>query len=636
MGAYVRQGGPYDVLVIGAGHAGTEAALVAARMGAKTALLTFTRNTIGQMSCNPAIGGLGKGQLVKEIDALFGEMGVAIDDTGIQFRTLNGSKGPAVRSSRAQADRDLYKARVRQACEACPNLDIIEAAAGGFLVEGIRVVGAHTEDGVPIRATCTVMTTGTFLRGLMHTGTEQTPGGRVDDQAAYPLSDSLRSLGLRMGRMKTGTPPRLIRSTIDFSKLVEQPGDTPIVPFSFRTKKIERPQISCWITETNAHTHDIIAANVERSPMFNGQIESGGPRYCPSIEDKVFRFRDKTSHNIFLEPEGFESDVVYPNGISTSLPADVQESFVRSIPGLEGVQFLKFGYAVEYDHIDPTELDARLAPRAVQGIFFAGQINGTSGYEEAGAQGLLAGINAAQEALGREAVTFRREESYIGVMVDDLISRGVSEPYRMFTSRAEYRLHLREDNADSRLTPTARRLGLVDDAAFALIEARWNRMTQEKLRFENTVAKPFPEVNAWLGSVDSAALSDAVRLSELIRRPELGYEQIVSHFGAAAEPLDERDWKVVETELKFAGYLRRQEEDIARVRRMEDVLIPEAIPYSEMNSLSVEVRETLSRHRPRTLGQASRLSGVTPAALSLLSIYLRKGLPGASATPERE
>lgn len=609
--------------MIGGGHAGTEAALASARMGARTALMTFSRDTIGQMSCNPAIGGLGKGQLVKEIDALFGEMGLAIDATGVQFRTLNASKGPAVRSSRAQADRDSYKARVLSACELCPNLTIIEAAAGKLEVQGERVLGCYTEDGVFIEARETVITAGTFLRGLMHTGEEKTAGGRVGEKASYSLSDSLTSLGLRMGRMKTGTPPRFSLKSIDLSQTTEQPGDTPIRPFSFRTDKIERRQISCYITNTSGAAHEIIAQNVERSPMFNGQIQSRGPRYCPSIEDKIFRFRDKESHNIFLEPEGYESDIVYPNGISTSLPADVQESFVREIPGLRDVVFLKYGYAVEYDHVDPTELDHTLAPKSLKGIFFAGQVNGTSGYEEAGAQGLIAGINAALRAHGKPPFILTRDTAYIAVMIDDLVSLGVSEPYRMFTSRAEYRLHLREDNADVRLTPLARKLGLVTDDEWRKFEERCERVERERTRFKREAAKPTVETNTWLRELGSAELFDAMKLGELIRRPELSYDQLVTRY-PGEEQLSTRESERLETELKFAGYLERQEEEIQRLKRMENVCIPDGFQYSALKNLSIEVREKLETVRPRTLGQASRISGVTPAAVSLIAVYLRK------------
>jgi len=615
----------FDVLVVGGGHAGTEAALASARMGARTALLSFSQSTIGQMSCNPAIGGLGKGQLVKEIDALFGEMGVAIDETGIQFRTLNSSKGPAVRSSRAQADRDLYKARILRACLTCPNLTVIEGAAGALDLRGETVHGIFLEDGTRIEARQTILTTGTFLRGLMHTGEQQTEGGRVGEKASYKLSDSLASLGLRMGRMKTGTPARFSLRSIDLSKTIEQPGDTPIQPFSFRTDKIERKQIPCYITHTTAEAHEIIAQNVERSPMFNGQIQSHGPRYCPSIEDKVFRFRDKLSHNIFLEPEGFESDLVYPNGISTSLPADVQEAFVRKIPGLENVVFLKYGYAVEYDHVDPTELDHTLAPKSIKGIFFAGQINGTSGYEEAGAQGIIAGINAACRVLEHEPFTLTRDSAYIAVMIDDLVSLGISEPYRMFTSRAEYRLQLREDNADARLTPLARKLGLVPEQHWRAFNERQDRIDRERVRLEKTPVKPGLESNSWLRDLASAEILDTFSLADLLRRPELTYSILSERF-PPENPLSDREQRRLETELKFAGYLTRQREEVERLKRMENVSIPYGFSYSGLKSLSVEVREKLERVQPRTLGQASRISGVTPAAISLLAVHLRKTL----------
>ncbi len=613
----------YDVLVVGGGHAGSEAALAAARMGRRTLLITFRASSIGEMSCNPAIGGLGKGQLVKEIDALFGEMAQAIDDTGIQFRTLNESKGPAVRSSRAQADRDLYKARIRAAVERAPNLDVLEARAGRLELQGERIVGIWTEAGEFIQAKATVLTTGTFLRGLMHTGERQSPGGRVGDQVSYTLSDSIKDLGLRMGRMKTGTPPRLLRKSIDFSRCLEQPGDTPIRPFSFRTREIVRPQISCWITSTNAETHEIIGSNVNRSPMFNGQIRSVGPRYCPSIEDKVFRFRDKPTHNIFLEPEGFTSEIVYPNGISTSLPEDVQTAFVRTIPGLEQVEFVRYGYAVEYDHVDPTELDSSLRVKRLAGLYLAGQINGTSGYEEAGAQGIIAGINAALSVRDEEPLTLRRDEAYIGVMIDDLITLGALEPYRMFTSRAEYRLSLREDNADSRLTPIARRLGLVSDADWRAFSEREARINEAKRVFERTTVKPTEANNEWLSARKSALLYDAISLSQLIRRPELGFSEL-SEFAENLPELGEREASRLETELKFDGYLKREVEAIARVRKMDQVPIPPHICYEELHGLSAEIKARLSERRPETLGHAGRIFGVTPAALSIIAIHLKR------------
>lgn len=613
----------FDVVVVGGGHAGAEAALACARMGVETALVTLRRDRIGQMSCNPAIGGLGKGQLVKEIDALFGEMGRAIDETGIQFRTLNLSKGPAVQSSRAQADRTLYRERILRAVSGTPKLSIIEAAAGSLLMNGESVAGILTEQGEAIGARAVILTTGTFLGGLMHTGEQQMVGGRIGDGASYQMSDSIRSLGLRMGRMKTGTPARLRRSSIDYSRLEEQPGDLPIRPFSFRTASIDRPQISCWMTATNAETHAVIAENVERSPMFNGQIQSRGPRYCPSIEDKVFRFRDKLSHNIFLEPEGFDSDVVYPNGISTSLPADVQEAFIRTIPGLEQVEILQFGYAVEYDHIDPTELGRDLAPKAFRGLYCAGQINGTSGYEEAGAQGILAGINAALFCRGEEPFVLGRDEAYLGVMVDDLTTLGITEPYRMFTSRAEYRLHLREDNADARLTPMARRLGLVSDAEWRIFEARQERIERERSRLEQTCLKPNGEWTAWLASLNSVPLVDTTSLAAILRRPELTYQMVVERH-PAPEPLGDREAFRLETEVKFAGYFKRQAQDIERVRKMERIKLPADFDYAVIPGLSVEVREKLNNFKPETVGHASRISGVTPAAVSLIAIHLKR------------
>jgi len=618
----------FDVLVVGAGHAGCEAALVSARMGAKTGIVTLSRDSIGKMSCNPAIGGLGKGQLVREVDALFGEMGLATDDVGIQFRTLNASKGPAVRSSRAQADRGRYSVRMRLAIESCANLTLIEASASALKVEHERVIGLETEDGQIFFARAIVLTTGTFLGALMHTGELKTPGGRVGEPGSYALSKSLADLGLSMGRLKTGTPARLSLRTIDTARLEEQHGDFPIKPFSFRTPSIERKQISCWLTSTNSAVHETIASNIDRSPLFNGQIDSTGPRYCPSIEDKIFRFKDKASHLIFLEPEGYESDIVYPNGISTSLPMDVQDSFIHSIVGLEQVRILEYGYAVEYDHVHPTELKQSLETKKIGGLFLAGQINGTSGYEEAAAQGIMAGINAVRLTREQEPIVLRRDQAYIAVMIDDLTSCGVTEPYRMFTSRAEYRLHLREDNADERLTPIARELGLVDEVSWRDFNDRMQRLAKEKARLKSTMFKPSDHNNTWLASQNSAVLSDACFLGDLLRRPEMSYEALTNKF-PPDEPLPLSEAERLETQIKFEGYLKRQMQEIVRMKKMEDVKIPDAFSYRELPGLSIEVKERLEKVRPGTLGQASRISGVTPAAVSLIGIHLRRSKKAA-------
>ena len=617
-------------MVVGGGHAGIEAAYASARLGVPTVLVSLRKDGIGQMSCNPAIGGVGKGHLVKELDALGGLMGRAIDATGIQFKILNESKGAAARASRAQADRDLYKAWVQRYLESVPHLTIIEGEAATIETRDGAVSGVTLRDGSYIPAAAVVLTTGTFLRGLMHSGETKTEGGRLGDNASNHLSDSLRALGFSLGRLKTGTPPRLRRSTIDFTHLVEQPGDNPPQPFSCMTSSIDRPQISCWRTATNERAHDIIRANKERSPMFNGQITSGGPRYCPSIEDKVFRFADKTSHTVFLEPEGYTSDIVYPNGISTSLPFDVQEAFIRSIVGLENVDFLAPGYAVEYDFVDPRALSSTYETKDLRGLFLAGQINGTSGYEEAAAQGLLAGVNAAHTILERDPFMISRGQGYIGVMTDDLTTMGVDEPYRMFTSRAEYRLILREDNATQRLCPIAKSLGLLSDSQVARFEARQASYERASEWLSKTRIKPTAEANAWLESRGTAALKDSVTLSQLLKRPQLNLSDIVA-FTPYDEPLAEELKVALEIECKFSGYLDRQEEEVQRLKKIEIERIPADFPYDAIKQLRTEAREKLKKHRPDSIGQAMRIPGMTPSAISLLALYLKRYRSGELA-----
>ncbi len=613
----------FDVLVIGAGHAGVEAAYAAQRLGVRTALVTLRKAGIGQMSCNPAIGGLGKGQIVKEVDALGGLMGQATDATGIQFRVLNASKGPAVRSSRAQADRELYKNWVRNFLENLPGLEIIEAEVAEIVAENSVASGIRLKDGTFIKSKKVVLTSGTFLRGLMHTGEEQTPGGRIGDAPANSLSDSLRSLGFSLGRLKTGTPARLDRNTIDYSKCEEQPGDNPPLPFSMLTKKITQPQIPCWLTDTNEAVHDLIRANKERSPMFNGQIKSGGPRYCPSLEDKVFRFSDKMSHQVFLEPEGYESDLVYPNGISTSLPKDVQDRFIRMIAGLENVRIVQYGYAVEYDFIDPRNLTPALETKSIQGFYLAGQINGTSGYEEAAGQGLIAGANAALSVLGKESLILSRSKAYIGVMIDDLITNGVDEPYRMFTSRAEYRLLLREDNTPERLCQIADNLGLLGEKHKKAFAERSEQIESCKKFLAATRINHTEENNAWLKKHNSAQLLDSILLKDLLRRPEMELKYLLGQFAPDMQ-IDEENIFTVQTEEKFSGYLSRQQEEIERVVKSEADLIPADFPYDKVPSLRIEHREKLKTVKPHSIGQALRIPGMTPTSVALISIYLKK------------
>jgi tRNA uridine 5-carboxymethylaminomethyl modification enzyme len=612
----------YDVIVVGAGHAGIEASLAAARMGARTLMLTLNLDHIGQMSCNPAIGGIGKGHLVREIDALGGEMGVAIDETGLQFRFLNTRKGPAVRARRAQADKAAYRSRMKRVLEATPNLTIRQASVERVIVEGGAVRAVESQIGELFAARTVILTTGTFLKGLVHIGLTNYHAGRAGDFAAMGLSDSLASLGFRIGRLKTGTCPRLDARTIDYSALEPQPGDEPPPPFSFRTARIAQPQIPCHLTFTNETTHEIIRGGLDRSPMYSGVIHSRGPRYCPSVEDKVMRFRDKERHQIFLETEGRETVEVYPNGLSTSLPLDVQIAMVHSIKGLEHAEIMRPGYAIEYDFADPTQLRPSLETRLVDGLFFAGQLNGTTGYEEAGAQGLIAGINAVLKTRGEPPLILGRDQAYIGVMIDDLVTRGIGgEPYRMFTSRAEYRLLLREDNADRRLSPIGERLGLIGNEAGNRIRERGERVAAEIVRLRAASVAADEEVNRLLGAYGSSPLREAARAFELLRRPELSYADVVRI--ARLEPaLDFDQAAELETEVKYEGYVRRQTEAIERAKRLEDAAIPEALDFHAVTGLSAEACERLAAVRPRSLGQAARMPGITPAAVSILAVHI--------------
>jgi tRNA uridine 5-carboxymethylaminomethyl modification enzyme len=613
----------FDVIVVGGGHAGTEAALAAARMGVKTLLLSHNVETLGQMSCNPAIGGIGKSHLVKEIDALGGAMALATDKAGIQFRVLNSRKGPAVRATRAQADRVLYKAAIRHTLENQENLWIFQQACDDLIVENQQVRGVVTQMGLRFLADNVVLTTGTFLGGLIHIGLDNYSGGRAGDPPAIALAQRLRELPLRVDRLKTGTPPRIDGRSVDFSQMTPQPGDTPIPVMSFMGNAAMHPeQVNCWITHTNERTHDIIRENLDRSPMYTGVIEGIGPRYCPSIEDKIHRFADKDQHQVFIEPEGLTTHELYPNGISTSLPFDVQLQIVRSIKGMENAHILRPGYAIEYDYFNPQDLKYSLETKVIDGLFFAGQINGTTGYEEAGAQGLLAGLNAALRAQERDAWCPRRDEAYIGVLVDDLITMGTREPYRMFTSRAEYRLVLREDNADLRLTEKGRELGLVDDERWAVFNAKREAIEQETQRLRSTWMQPNSEQGKAYSAQYRTPLTHEYSLLDLLRRPEVDYTALVELTGASDIPADAAEQ--VEIQAKYAGYIERQQEEIERLRQHEQTRLPEDLDYASLNGLSNEIRAKLADVRPQTLGQASRIPGVTPAAVSLLLIHLKK------------
>ncbi|SEA66567.1 tRNA uridine-5-carboxymethylaminomethyl(34) synthesis enzyme MnmG [Nitrosospira multiformis] len=621
----------FDVIVIGGGHAGTEAALAAARMGQKTLLLSHNIETLGQMSCNPSIGGIGKGHLVKEIDALGGAMAEAADEAGIQFRILNSRKGPAVRATRAQADRVLYRQAIRQRLENQPNLWLFQQAADDLVLEGERVAGVVTQLGIRFNAGAVILTAGTFLAGLAHVGSANFQAGRAGDLPSNSLASRLRELKLPVGRLKTGTPPRIDGRTVDYSAVAAQPGDAPVPVFSFMGNAASHPrQVSCWITHTNSQTHDIIRAGLDRSPLFSGAIEGIGPRYCPSIEDKVVRFSAKESHQIFLEPEGLTTHEVYPNGISTSLPFDMQVKLVRSIKGLENAHITRPGYAIEYDYFDPRALKSSLETRMIEGLFFAGQINGTTGYEEAAAQGLLAGINAALKTQDREPWCPRRDEAYLGVLVDDLITRGVTEPYRMFTSRAEYRLQLREDNADLRLTEAGRRLGVVSDARWMAFNTKQEAIAHEQNRLKSTWLSPKSLSETDALRVIGKNIEHECSLHDLLRRPNVSYAELMTLPGAGEPVADLAAAEQVEIQAKYQGYIERQKDEVARNAYYEDIRLPQDLDYKTVRGLSNEVQQKLNQFKPETAGQASRISGITPAAISLLLVHVKRGFSSAN------